>query len=84
MVDCKCGILLHNYVEISQLRDNRLNIPTTKRKLLQTGHYIYWTNKSSILIVVRGHPKMSTFSQVYKPYSRGEGITPDVRLYNKC
>ncbi len=24
---------------------------------------------------------MSTFSQVYKLYARGEGVTPDVRIY---
>ncbi len=28
--------------------------------------------------LLRGHPKMSTFSQVYKPYTRGEGVTPDI------
>ncbi len=31
-------------------------------------------------IAIRGHPKMSTFSQVYKPYARGEGVTLDVRF----
>ncbi len=37
-------------------------------------------------IVLRSRPKMSTFSQVYKPYARGRGVTPDVRvsIYNKC
>ncbi len=24
---------------------------------------------------------MLTFSQVYKPYARGEGVTPDVSFY---
>ncbi len=33
-----------------------------------------------MLKLVSGHPKMSTFSQVYKPYARGEGVTPDVRF----
>ncbi len=37
-------------------------------------------------ILVRGHPKMSTFSQVYKPYARGVGGNTRCTLliYNKC
>ncbi len=37
-------------------------------------------------ITVRGHPKISTFSQVYKPYARGGGGNTRCTLliYNKC
>ncbi len=32
------------------------------------------------ILLLRGRPKMSTFSQVYKPYVGGEGVTPDVHF----
>ncbi len=63
------------------------NVQSTKTKQKSTDKwYTNNTYKISSLTnfimfkVLRGRPKMSTFSQVYKPYTRAEGVTPDVRL----
>ncbi len=33
----------------------------------------FYSTETSHKFSIRGHPKMSTFSQVYKPYARGRG-----------
>ncbi len=38
------------------------------------------SNNDMFTPTLRGRPKMSTFSQMYKPYARGEGVTADVRI----